>query len=76
MSNKVLWLILKWHSMRNGSEIVNWNRMWNMLQIYGIYELYTHEMTMEWILQLYNEMWIEIFVKQMKYDMVVVIIKY
>ena len=63
--------------------------MWNMLQIYGIYELYTHEMTMEWILQLYNEIWnklwkpiyiasmrIEIFLKQMKYDMVVVIIKY
>ena len=63
--------------------------MWNMLQIYGIYELYTHEMTMEWILQLYKEIWnklwkaiyiasmrIEIFVKQMKYDMVVVIIKY
>ena len=63
--------------------------MWNMLAIHGIYELYTHEMNMEWIMQLYNEMWnklwkaiyiasmrIEIFVKQIKYDMVVVIIKY
>ena len=63
--------------------------MWNMLQIYGIYELCTQEIIMEWIMQLYNEMWnklwkaiyiasmrIEIFVKQMKYDMVVVIIKY
>ena len=63
--------------------------MWNMLQIYGIYELYTHEMNMKWIMELYNEMWnklwkaiyiasmrIEIFVKQMKYDMVIVIFKY